>query len=110
LFSDRTKLQEVFVHLLSNSYRFTPEGGSITITTANFERAGRRFVRIRIEDTGIGVPVEQQKIIFYKYGQVTLRQGTGLSLTLSDHLMRAMAGEVYIDSAYSGGAYLAHFE
>jgi signal transduction histidine kinase len=83
LMLDRSRLTEVFTHLLSNSYRYTREG-SITVSAEEVERGETKFVRVRIEDTGIEIPLDQQKIIFQKSAQGVLRQGAGLSLTLAD--------------------------
>ncbi|MGF1507181.1 MAG: histidine kinase N-terminal 7TM domain-containing protein [Anaerolineae bacterium] len=101
--SDKAKLRQVLINLLSNAAKFTEEG-SITLTV---ERENGS-VRFAIKDTGIGMDEEQKAKIFEPFTQAdisTTRQygGTGLGLTITRHFVEMMHGSIDVTSVPGEG-------
>ena len=112
LLQDLGKLQQVLSNLLSNAVKFTPEGGRVQVR-AELRDAGR-FALI-VEDTGIGIPLEDQERIFEKFRQGaslsgqrdTLTreyEGTGLGLSITKELSKLLGGEVRVQSEFGKGS------
>jgi signal transduction histidine kinase len=103
-FADPARLHEVLFHLLANSIRFTPVGGEITIT---LEESGE-VARVRVRDTGVGVPRERLEAIFEPFAQAKTgltrpASGAGLGLTLSREYARGMGGDLTVESTEGVG-------
>ncbi|WP_419786589.1 ATP-binding protein [Pseudodesulfovibrio sp.] len=113
LFGDPTALTQVLVNLLSNALKFT-RTGSIYLTVKTVSRAHdagaeRVDLEFAVADTGIGIPASQQEAIFGNFTQAddsTSRQygGTGLGLAICRSLVRAMGGDIRVQSAPGQGA------
>jgi PAS domain S-box-containing protein len=93
--ADRLKTEQIMVNLLSNATKFTPAGGTITVSCRMTET--RAVIRVR--DTGIGIPEERLQDVFEPFVQlertlVTAHEGTGLGLAISRDLARAMGGDL----------------
>ncbi|MDQ6833800.1 MAG: GAF domain-containing sensor histidine kinase [Chloroflexota bacterium] len=104
--ADRDRLRQVLLNLLSNAHKFTPPGGTITLTAS---RTGPETVRITVEDTGIGIAPEHQTIVFEAFQQVEsgyarTQQGTGLGLALTKQLVELMGGTITLQSALGVGS------
>ncbi len=102
--SDRRKLVKILGNLLSNAFKFTASG----VVTASIEVAHGRAL-YRVQDTGIGVPVASQRLVFDEFrqadGSLTRRYGgTGLGLALSRRLARLLGGDIDLVSAAGDGA------
>jgi PAS domain S-box-containing protein len=100
---DATRMVQVLVNLLNNAFKFTPPGGRIWLST---ETEGDEAV-IRIKDTGIGIPVEDQARIFEMFSQVDsskerARGGLGIGLALVRKLVELHNGSVQVNSAGRG--------
>ncbi|HVE21019.1 MAG TPA: ATP-binding protein [Acidocella sp.] len=100
---DPTRLQQVLVNLVGNGLKFTPRGG-VTVTIGRRKAGdGRERFRFDVRDTGIGIPVEQQRNLFTAFTQMdasTVRRygGSGLGLAISKTLVEAMDGEIGVES------------
>ena len=97
-------LLTILINLLGNAVRYTPEGGEITISCDR----DRRTIRMRVCDTGSGIPAHKLEAIFEPFVQVesardAQRQGTGLGLSISRDLARAMQGDVTVESELGRG-------
>ncbi len=124
---DREKVAQILVNLLGNAMKFTPRGGRITVSadrftgprqsaTANDDGASllfglhhESFVRIIVEDTGVGIPADQLGRIFERFFQVdgsSTREfgGTGLGLSIVKTLVDAHDGEITVDSTLGEGS------
>ncbi|MGA3083405.1 MAG: ATP-binding protein [Thermodesulfobacteriota bacterium] len=101
---DVDKVETMAANLLSNAIKFTPEGGRITIRTAEEDE----IIWFEVEDTGIGIPEDKLEAIFERFIQVddkmNRRQGgTGLGLAMVKQLAKIHAGKVTVRSKLGQG-------
>ncbi|MBK1694775.1 hybrid sensor histidine kinase/response regulator [Chromatium weissei] len=107
IYTDRDKLRQIIKNFLSNAVKFTASGEIVvSVTTRNDPM---RPVAISVTDTGIGIPLDKQDIIFEAFQQAdgsTRRRygGTGLGLAISRELATLLDGQITIDSIPSAGA------
>ncbi|MBI2031757.1 MAG: PAS domain-containing protein [Candidatus Levybacteria bacterium] len=105
--ADKIRVAQVINNLLSNSLKFTPENGKITILTRMIN--GSQGVKISVSDTGIGIPKEKQKDIFVKFHQVEKNQtknspdSTGLGLYIVKRIVEAHGGTIEVESEEGHG-------
>jgi signal transduction histidine kinase len=103
--SDRQKVKQVLVNLLSNALKFTATG---TIRIEAALEADRGPWRIAVHDTGSGIAVGDQERIFEAFEQVgsagRVSAGTGLGLAISRRLARLLGGDVNVDSTVGVGS------
>ena len=105
--ADPARLDQILLNLVSNAVRFTPPGGVITVDVSERDA----LASIVVADTGIGIPPEKLGVIFEPFVQIDSGLtrtvgGTGLGLTISRALARAMGGDL---TAASDGATGARF-
>jgi two-component system phosphate regulon sensor histidine kinase PhoR len=108
--ADKDKLTQIFVNVLDNAVKFTPESGNIVIKT---DEAGAYTV-VSISDTGIGVPKDEIQRLgerFYRVDRSRSRDlgGTGLGLSIVKHLMLAHEGRIEIESQLGRGTKVSLF-
>ena len=106
IYSDRQKVKQIIVNLLSNALKFTHEGG-IRITVAY--RPAERTASVAVADTGIGISPENHEKIFEDFRQVDdspSRQygGTGLGLAICRRLATALGGRITLESTMGVGS------
>ena len=124
---DPHRLRQVFVNLVGNAIKFTPEGGSIRVQTQLDTQApdhtaagtspargpqsapGESLIRISISDNGIGIPPDKLETIFEGFSQVdsSYRRrygGTGLGLSISRQLVELMGGKIWVESEPDRGS------
>ncbi len=106
---DEVKFRQIVTNLVSNALKFT-ERGSVELKLSAEELSPQNFkLRITVQDTGIGIPLEQQSELFTKFMQVdssTRRRygGTGLGLSISKSLIELMHGTISISSEDGQGS------
>ena len=106
---DPDRLRQILLNLLSNAIKFTDEGQVLlTVSTAPAYR-GRLEVTAKVSDTGIGIAKESIAGLFDSFSQVDATDtrthgGTGLGLTISQRLARAMGGDVSVESRPGHGS------
>ncbi|MDR0858801.1 MAG: response regulator [Oscillospiraceae bacterium] len=111
--SDDQRLAQVITNLLGNAVKFTPVGGSITLSTKLIEEVdGLCTIQMRVEDTGIGISPEQQSRLFTSFQQAesdTTRKfgGTGLGLAISKNIVEMLNGKIWIESELGHGSTFA---
>jgi len=100
--ADRDGLHDIFINLLSNAFKFTPDGGEVSIRAS----AQSDFVLHEIRDTGIGIPEEQQGKIFEEFYQVEAGKhgGTGLGLAITKRLIEEHGGKIWVTSQVGKGS------
>ncbi|SHH52079.1 ATP-binding protein [Massilia sp. CF038] len=106
---DPGRLRQVLLNLLGNAIKFTQQGSVTLDLVQGFETEDRCEIEFIVTDTGIGIPLEKQQMIFEPFAQVdgsTTRQfgGTGLGLTICRRLVILMQGDIAVDSAPGKGS------
>ncbi|RYD35718.1 MAG: hybrid sensor histidine kinase/response regulator [Verrucomicrobiaceae bacterium] len=101
---DEARLQQVFWNLLQNAAKFTPDHGTITISTHD---AGDGWLEVRVKDTGIGIPPSELENIFLSFDQGSTpaakrHGGLGLGLAICRGLMEAHSGRIWAESDPAG--------
>lgn len=108
LLGDARIVKQILINLLSNSVKFTPEGGAVTLA-ASVDATG---FRVTVADTGIGIPADKFDVIFEPFGQVDSRlarsyEGTGLGLSLVKSMVELHGGSIEIESEVDFGTTVA---
>jgi PAS domain S-box-containing protein len=103
--ADRNSMEGIFMNLISNAIKYTPEGGKIWVTLG--EEGG--FVKATVSDTGIGLKKEDIPRIFDKFYRVKTTEtrqivGTGLGLSIVKSIVDAHLGSISVESEEGGGA------
>lgn len=106
---DPFRLRQVILNLLSNAIKFTQAGAVYLRAEEGESRGGALWMRIVVEDTGIGIEREKLRIVFDEFQQGDLSTtrkygGTGLGLSLSKRLVGLMAGEIDVESTPGKGS------
>ncbi|WP_373528295.1 response regulator [Nostoc sp.] len=111
IYNDSKRLQQVLKNLLANAFKFTEQGGvKLQISMAiKADQADNSMIAFAVSDTGIGIPVEKQKIIFEAFQQAdgtTSRKygGTGLGLSISRELAEFLGGRIELVSQPGQGS------
>lgn len=105
--ADHDMLYQAVLNLLSNSVKYTPEGGKITLQTRVDETT--RKVIARISDTGVGIPPKDLPFVFDKFYRVEannrMAKGTGLGLSLVKHIIETVhRGRIFVESEVGKGS------
>jgi signal transduction histidine kinase/PAS domain-containing protein len=103
--ADAEKMRQIVLNLLSNAIKFTPGGGTIAVECGPDD--GK--VRIRVRDTGVGIPDDKIGAIFEPFvqldrGLTSANEGTGLGLAISRDLARGMGGDLSAESKVGEGS------
>jgi signal transduction histidine kinase len=102
--ADEVRLRQVFLNVLGNAIKFT-EKGSITVRA---KPAKARFLRLEVEDTGIGIPADRRDELFQRFVQLDTARarrhgGSGLGLAITRRLVEMMGGEIGLEDSPGGG-------
>jgi PAS domain S-box-containing protein len=103
--TDLDKLQRILLNLLSNAFRFTPDGGRVRVSLR--EGGGRFF--LEVADSGPGIPPDKRQAVFERFEQLQVDvkrppAGTGLGLSIVRDFAALLGGQVSIGDAPEGGA------
>ncbi len=120
VYFDPDKLEKILFNLLSNAFKFTPECGKIAINLSVVDDATQlparlqkeassiQYVKIAVEDSGVGIPPEEKDKIFERFFQVEKKgyrkKGAGIGLTLVKQLVERHYGEVEVVSEMGKGS------
>lgn len=108
---DHDKIERIIFNLLSNAFKFTPDGGHISVLLAMVEKAPKeRQLEIKIIDTGIGIPLDKQDRIFERFFQnevpgSMVNQGSGIGLSITKEFVKLHNGEISVQSEPGQGSY-----
>jgi signal transduction histidine kinase len=102
--ADERKIKQVVLNLLSNSIKFTPEGGRIEVQAIPVDGS----VEVSVTDTGVGIAPEDQNTVFEEFRQVGVstakQEGTGLGLTLCRKFVELHGGKIWVKSQVGVGS------
>jgi signal transduction histidine kinase len=101
IYADASRMRQVIINILSNANKFTPDGGTITLTASANDACE---AQIAIADSGIGIKAEDIPLIWQEFRQIDTSinrkyEGTGLGLTLTRRLLALMHGRIWLESA-----------
>lgn len=106
IFSDKSRVEQILINLVSNAVKYS-ERGSVTITTELKDG----FVIVRVKDTGIGIDIKNQALLFKKFQQAgtdilvgDFSVGSGLGLYISKMLVNTLGGQIDLESSSSAGS------
>jgi signal transduction histidine kinase len=110
LIGDPQRLRQILVNLVGNAVKFTARGEVAVVVTLESSTAEQNIkLCFAVRDTGIGIPLEKQKLIFEAFSQAdnsSTRKfgGTGLGLTICSRLVELMGGTIWADSNLGVGS------
>ncbi len=101
---NKSRVSRLFENLITNSIKFTPRGGSITLDLSS----GQGSVITAVKDTGIGIPKEMQKMLFEPHGEFRRRgtedeESTGLGLKIVKEITMQHGGDIWMESEEGAG-------
>jgi len=91
---DPVRIREVLDNLVANALRYTPAGGSVTISTA--VRAGERLIDVEVRDSGPGIPADLVDQVFDRFAKSSESRGSGLGLAIARNLVEAHGGTIAV--------------
>ncbi|MBR2180034.1 MAG: amino acid permease [Selenomonadaceae bacterium] len=104
---DTPRFNRVLLNLISNAYKFTPEGGKVTVTLKQVDSTeDTGSYELRVKDTGIGMAPEFAKRVFEAYSRdrsVNAIQGTGLGMAITKSIVELMGGTIEVESEKGKG-------
>jgi two-component system phosphate regulon sensor histidine kinase PhoR len=103
ILGDERLLSQVFTNLLTNAMNYTQEGGEITLRTRSDSEASIEWVVVDVEDSGLGIPLDEQSEIFTRFfrgsaSKSTGAPGTGLGLAICDEIIHRHGGHITLSS------------
>jgi signal transduction histidine kinase len=102
---DRGKTKQVLSNLVHNAVKFTPQGGTVTVSASSEDE----WIKVRVSDTGIGIPEGELEKIFDRFYQVdsSLTRkvgGTGIGLSIAKEYVEMHGGKIWVESELSKGS------
>ena len=109
LVADRLRLGEVVYNLVSNAIKYSPPGSLVRIGVSAAQDTKRDFVRIAVEDSGPGIPIEERGRIFERFYRIDRSRaqdsgGRGLGLAIASEIVKAHGGSIEVGDSDLGGA------
>jgi DNA-binding response OmpR family regulator len=100
---DHNKVERILFNLISNAFKFTSEGGKVSVDLEVMNHAGQKLLLIKVTDTGIGIPVDQINRIFDRFFQSDtpsnmVNQGSGIGLSITKEFVRIHGGNIAVES------------
>lgn len=117
MYFDHDKLEKILFNLLSNAFRYTPDGGTISIEVNAYDKSthnnskfiGSNYVEIKVSDTGVGIDPDAKARIFERFFQSKNNsnpnnQGTGIGLAIAQEFVKVHGGTISVDSEIGKGS------
>ena len=102
---DVNQMKQVLLNLIHNALQAMPNGGDLTISSESTSRAGRDWIRIAVQDTGVGIPKPDQARIFEPFYTTKGDQGgTGLGLSVTYGIITDHGGQIDVESQPGAGS------
>lgn len=107
--ADAMRIRQILLNLLSNAAKFTDEGSIIVRASVKDSPTGHPEITVMVTDTGPGISLEDQKKLFQPFSQVDASPtrksgGSGLGLSISNHLIQMHGGRIGVESAAGAGS------
>lgn len=108
LYSDRGRIKQILLNLISNSLKFTFEGEISISVKPIICKSGKEIVEIEVADTGIGIKDNDQKNLFKVFGMASSSQkinpnGSGIGLTICQKYVEILGGQISLESQFGEG-------
>jgi signal transduction histidine kinase len=102
VYADRNALHDIFINLLSNAFKFTADGGQVSVLAGQKDQS----ILLEIRDTGMGIPEDKLQMIFDEFYQVEggKHGGTGLGLAIAKRLVEEQGGNIWVESQLGKGS------
>jgi signal transduction histidine kinase len=102
---DRDRLVQVVSNLVNNAVKYSPDGGTVTLSS----RAEEGFALVSVTDTGVGIPPDEISHVFERFrrvrsGAAQSIPGTGLGLTIVKQIVEMHGGKIWVESAVGHGS------
>jgi signal transduction histidine kinase/DNA-binding response OmpR family regulator len=106
---DQDKVEKILFNLLSNAFKFTPEYGSVSVDVVFQDDQNAKWLKIRVTDTGIGIPLDKLDKIFDRFFQNELpksmvNQGSGIGLSITKEFVKIHGGSITVESEQEKGS------
>jgi Amt family ammonium transporter len=103
--ADETRFRQILFNLVGNAIKFTPEAGTVTITS----KLRDGWAEFSVMDTGVGIKTEDRERIFQEFERVEMTagrrfEGTGLGLTLAKSFVELHGGKMWVESELGEGS------
>lgn len=111
---DVDQLHSAFTRIVANAIKYTPDGGKITLSAHLLPKSpteSQSFVQVKVADTGVGIALDKQKVIFEKFGTAEntalhstsktqfMGGGAGLGLTIARGVIESHQGRIWVESS-----------
>ncbi len=105
---DVGRIRQIVTNLVGNAVKFT-DTGHVLVDVSGEKRGSQKRIRVKVEDTGIGIPADKLDLVFEKFAQVDAsstrrHEGTGLGLAITSRLVALMGGEMGVESREGAGS------
>ena len=110
LYGDDQRLTQVLMNLLTNAVKFTHDKGDVRLDVSIVEQFNKDYlIRFEVTDSGIGIPLDKQKLLFtpFEQGDNSVSRkygGTGLGLSIATRIVELMGGKIRVESELGKGA------
>lgn len=106
--ADKEKTPEIFLNIIHNAVKYSPEGSEVNIILQAIHRDNKPYLKIDIQDHGLGIPQDEQQYIFRRFFRATNilshdNQGTGLGLFIAKQLVEQQNGHIEFTSKEGDG-------
>ena len=107
---DPNKIERVLLNLISNAFKFTPQGGKISVEVGTEQKhEGAKWAVIRVKDSGIGISKENQPKVFERFFQTDLpssmiNEGSGIGLAIAQEFVKLHGGTIEVESEPNQGS------
>jgi signal transduction histidine kinase len=109
--ADRQKMGQAFLNVLSNAYKYSPQGGAVRVSfPSRVDEHGMQWVAVQVEDEGMGMSPEQLAHVgerFYRADKSGNIPGTGLGMSIVTEMMKLMGGDIEVHSVLGQGTRVA---
>lgn len=106
---DQDKVEKILFNLLSNAFKFTPENGNVSVRIDALQKGEQTFLKIEVQDSGIGIPQDKQQRIFDRFFQhdvpkSVLNPGSGIGLSITKEFVKIHGGTIAVQSEPGKGS------